>query len=67
MDGWNEIATAPLDQDVELWVIDRFGSRALTFPFRLTDSGWRNAKLNVLLTKSIRPAYWRAWAQHASE
>ena len=62
MDGWNEIATAPLDQDVELWVIDRFGSRALTFPCRLTDSGWMNANLKVLLAKTIRPAYWRAWS-----
>jgi hypothetical protein len=67
MDGWNEIATAPLDQDVELWVIDRFGSRALTFPCRLTDSGWMNANLKVLLAKTIRPAYWRTWSTREAD
>jgi hypothetical protein len=67
MDGWNEIATAPSDQDVELWVIDRFGSRALNFPCKRTDKGWINAKLNVVLARSLRPAYWRPWPIRISE
>jgi hypothetical protein len=61
MDGWKSIATAPLDHDVQLWVIDRFGARALAYPCRLTDQGWINSELNVQLATSIRPAYWREW------
>ncbi|HKA74239.1 MAG TPA: hypothetical protein VKE26_20705 [Xanthobacteraceae bacterium] len=67
MNDWKSITTAPFDQDVQLWVIDRFGSRALAFPCRLTDKGWINSKLNVALAATIRPSYWREWPASGSE
>lgn len=62
MNGWKPIASAPLDQDVELWVEDRFGARALPYPCRLTAQGWVNSELNLQLATSIRAAYWREWS-----
>jgi len=67
MNDWKSITTAPFDQDVQLWVIDRFGSRALAFPCRLTEKGWINSKLNVALAATIRPSYWREWPASGSE
>ena len=61
MNGWKSIATAPIDRDVQLWVLDRFGPRALTYPCRLTAQGWLNSELSVRLAASITPTYWREW------
>jgi len=61
MNSWKSIATAPFDEDVQLWVIDRFGARALAFRCRLTDKGWVNSELEVALAVTIKPAYWREW------
>ena len=66
MSSWKSIATAPFDQDVQLWVIDRFGARALAFRCRLTNQGWINSELKVVLATTIRPAYWRDWAAAGS-
>jgi hypothetical protein len=66
MSGWKSIATAPFDQDVQLWVIDRFGARALAFPCRRTDKGWINSQLKVALAATIKPAYWREWPPDGS-
>jgi hypothetical protein len=63
MDGWNNIANAPIDRDVQLWVVDRFGSRALHFPCRMTASGWMNSKMKVVLASGVRPTYWRDWPE----
>jgi hypothetical protein len=61
MATWKSISTAPLGQDVELQVGDRFGDHVLGFPCRLTDKGWINAQLNVTLSPSVRPLAWRPW------
>jgi hypothetical protein len=61
MSTWKSIATAPLSQDVELQVGDRFGEHVLNFPCRLTEIGWVNANLNVPLSPSVRPLAWRPW------
>ena len=62
MSGWKSISTAPFDQDVQLWVIDRFGARALAFPCRLTNGRWINSELNIVLAATIKPTYWRDWS-----
>jgi len=67
MSGWKSIATAPFDQDVQLWVIDRFGARALGFACRRTDSGWINSDLKIALAVTIKPAYWREWPAYDNE
>jgi len=61
MNEWKSVATAPFDQDVQLWVIDRFGARALAFRCRRTGNGWVNSELKVALAVTIKPAYWREW------
>jgi hypothetical protein len=61
MSGWKSIASAPSDRDVQLWVQDRFGSRALPYPCRLTMQGWINSWMNIQLSPNVKPAYWREW------
>jgi hypothetical protein len=63
MTAWKSISTAPLGQDVELQVGDRFGDHVLSFPCRLTDTGWINAELNVALSPSVMPLVWRPWKE----
>jgi hypothetical protein len=63
--SWKSIASAPLDQDVQLWVQDRFGARALPYPCRLTAQGWVNSELKLRLATSIKLAYWREWSTAA--
>jgi hypothetical protein len=65
MNGWKSIASAPRDQDVQLWVEDRFGARALPYPCRLTAQGWVNSELNLDLATSVKLAYWREWSSTA--
>jgi hypothetical protein len=65
MNGWKSIASAPLDQDVRLWVQDRFGARALPYPCRLTAQGWVNSELNLRLATTVRLTYWREWSTAA--
>jgi hypothetical protein len=54
---WQPISTAPCDKDVEVQASDGFGSYSLTFPVRLTDDGWINAKSRSLL--AVEPTHWR--------
>jgi hypothetical protein len=60
MDDWQPIATAPLDRDLELAVIDTEGPHALVFPCRRVLRGWvkaANAKEHV----NVHPTHWRQW------
>jgi hypothetical protein len=57
--GWHSIHTAPLDQDLELAVIDHEGPHALVFPCRKTDSGWIDARTETRV--QVRPTHWREW------
>jgi hypothetical protein len=61
MTEWKPISSAPSGQDVELQVGDRFGDHILSFPCRLTDKGWINSELNVLLSAAVTPLAWRPW------
>jgi hypothetical protein len=57
--GWHSIHTAPLDQDLELAVIDDEGPHALVFPCRRIEGGWIDARTEARV--SVRPTHWREW------
>ncbi len=54
---WKPIDSAPADREVEVQVADQFGSYALMFPCRLTESGWVNANSQGRL--EVEPTHWR--------
>jgi hypothetical protein len=54
---WKPIDSAPSDRPVELQVSDRFGSYTLSFPCRLTSTGWVNANSKGRL--EVAPTHWR--------
>ena len=54
---WKPIDSAPSDREVELQVSDNFGSYTLTFPCRLTSTGWVNANSKGRLEGE--PTHWR--------
>ncbi len=54
---WKPIDSAPPDREVELQVVDQFGSYTLMFPCRLTDGGWVNANSQGRL--EVEPTHWR--------
>ncbi len=56
---WHPIATAPVDRDIELAVLDRDGPHALIFPCRRVAAGWMNAHSGERL--DVRPTHWREW------
>ena len=56
---WQSIATAPLDRELELAVIDYDGPHALIFPCRRTDWGW--VKSGTRQPIYVRPTHWREW------
>jgi hypothetical protein len=59
---WQPISTAPLNQDLELAVIDATGEYvALVFPCRRHSDGW----ISVITKKriDINPTHWREWAK----
>jgi hypothetical protein len=56
---WQIIASAPVDRDIELAVIDRDGPHALVFPCRRVAGGWVNALSKERL--DVRPTHWREW------
>jgi hypothetical protein len=58
---WRLISSAPLDQDIELAVIERSEIHALVFPCRLTARGWTNARTGAGVT--VAPTHWRPWAR----
>jgi hypothetical protein len=57
--GWQAIATAPFDRDLELAVIDADGPHALVFPCRRTLRGWIKAGSNERV--DVHPTHWRDW------
>ncbi len=59
--GWQPIATAPFDRDLELAVIDRDGPHALVFPCRRVLHGWINARTRQ--HTDVRPTHWREWSR----
>jgi hypothetical protein len=56
---WHPIATAPVDRDIELAVLDQDGPHALVFPCRRGAAGWMNALSGERL--DVRPTHWRDW------
>lgn len=58
--GWQPIASAPFDRDLELAVIDSDGPHALVFPCRRILSGWIDAQTKRLIA-DVRPTHWREW------
>ena len=56
---WQSIATAPLDRDLELAVIDGSGKHALVFPCRRVLNGWIDAATQKRV--DVRPTHWRDW------
>jgi hypothetical protein len=58
-DGWRPIGSAPLEQDIELSVIEGNEVHALMFPCRRTARGWVNASVKSAV--SVRPTHWRPW------
>jgi hypothetical protein len=56
---WHPIATAPLDCDLELAVIDKDGPHPLVFPCRRAAGGWMRAGTRERI--EVRPTHWRIW------
>ena len=56
---WNPIASAPLDRDIELAVIDGDGPHALVFACRRIPGGWMKAQSKERV--DVRPTHWREW------
>jgi hypothetical protein len=56
---WESIASAPLDGDLEIAVIDDDGQHALVFPCRRVADGWMNALTRERL--DVHPTHWRPW------
>jgi hypothetical protein len=59
VDGWRPISSAPLEQDIELSVIEGNEVHALVFPCRRTARGWFNASVKSAVL--VRPTHWRPW------
>lgn len=58
--GWQPISAAPFDRDLELAVIDYYGTHALVFPCRRVLHGWVSAETNKPID-DLRPTHWREW------
>jgi hypothetical protein len=56
---WQSIQTAPPDVDLELAVINQYGTHALAFPCRRTSEGWVKAESMEVL--DVHPTHWRPW------
>lgn len=56
---WKSIIEAPLEQDLELAVIDEEGVHALVFPCQRRPGAWVNAMTGEIL--EVHPTHWRAW------
>lgn len=57
--GWNPIATAPFDRDLQLSVIERDEVHALAFACRREPRGWINALTRTPVV--VDPTHWRQW------
>lgn len=62
---WEKIATAPLNRDIEIAVIDADGAHALIFPCRRTEEGWINAQTGRRIP--VHPTHWRQWRNGAAK
>jgi hypothetical protein len=58
---WHPIATAPLDRDLLLSVIERGEVYALAFPCRRTAVGWVDAATGKPVM--VDPTHWRGWPE----
>jgi hypothetical protein len=58
---WQPIATAPLDRELQLSVIEKGEVYALAFPCRRREGGWIHAKTGKLV--SVQPTHWRFWPE----
>jgi hypothetical protein len=56
---WQPITNAPFDRDLELAVIDYYGTHALVFPCRRILNGWLKSGDQQLV--NVRPTHWREW------
>jgi hypothetical protein len=57
--GWQTIATAPFDSDIEVALFDRGEAHPLAFPCRRTMDGWVNAKTRKFIILAL--THWRKW------
>ena len=57
--GWQRIADAPFDRDLELAVIDSGGPHLLVFPCRRILGGWMDAQSKERI--EVHPTHWRDW------
>ena len=62
---WRPIATAPMDGDLELAVLDEDGPHALVFACHRTPGGWANARTHEHI--EVHPTHWRPWEEHLHE
>jgi len=56
---WQPVSTAPTDRDLELAVINSFGTHALVFPCRRVADGW--LKVGTRERIEVKPTHWREW------
>jgi hypothetical protein len=59
--NWQPISTAPLDQDLELAVMENGDAHALVFSCRRAAQGWINASTGKLI--EVNPTHWRDWRE----
>jgi hypothetical protein len=57
--GWEPVATAPFDRDIELAVISYQGVHALAFACRRILGGWTKAETKERI--DLWPTHWREW------
>ena len=57
---WQPIATAPVDYDLQLSVIEKGEVYALVFPCRRTEDRWVHAKTGK--PALVEPTHWRVWS-----
>jgi hypothetical protein len=58
---WQPISSAPHGSDLELSVIERDMTHALTFPCRRGLYGWIDATTQRRV--DVRPTHWRPWSE----
>jgi hypothetical protein len=56
---WQPVASAPLDRDLELAVIDKADVHALVFPCRRLRDHWIHAGTHARV--EVHPTHWREW------
>jgi hypothetical protein len=56
---WQSITTAPFDRDLELAVIDGWGTHTVVFPCRRVVHGWIKAETKEPV--NVHPTHWREW------